>query len=754
MKHFKENTGIRENPAIHLNTSGQYMNTISTSQNYFLEKNSNNRNFRNTINLNNTHNTINLLTPTNTQVISNSVISTYPKTPKSVNDYENSLNLINFKLNCDILQNKINRLNSLIPNNNYDLTNYTPLNSERVGATTAKNFSKFHHRRNDVKILNDASSGKDYLNIMINNTKERINECLNKTQGTKGFRLNTESDNTGTYNPTLTYTKSGIVMYDSENSKQDHSLSYASQLEKSDFLANLNELNSASKKKNSKFKGNHLKDLYIDTSISKIDLFTESVQQFCITPTPTNMCKDLKFNNTGTFSGNNYNSINSGSSLEFVPKLKLDNLQEDKKNFKDNIFYNSKNDKILIENQNADSRIDEFILENIKNNKNYSSQPPKHQHLEIHSFSSENPENQDNNESKSVNLSELADDLLELKEVHENQENNQNNNNEILNELKKHSSNASKDLREISQNEIENENENSQLNFEKNIDQEEKDISDSLSLSESRNNSPKKPFSSELSRNESQNEIPLSEDELMEGLTPRSLLRKKLMSKEHPVKTNSNSDNMNYLNSVPLQNDTSANGRKSRNNTNSYNELNVSKSLSNKSANSEKLQMEENGFTPSDKDQNHHKTLSCEEDREASLLINEIIQKNKSEPSDTEENEVSECKNRKRVTFARDDIVIIYREKDLIQHLYLVKEDGQYVRHKRKDFNIYIKQLKSKRRPKSIITRLSLNLQEKEMALQKLNNLIVECDEDSSCEKTSQYKYPKAPTEISKKYFF
>ena len=36
------------------------------------------------------------------------------------------------------------------------------------------------------------------------------------------------------------------------------------------------------------------------------------------------------------------------------------------------------------------------------------------------------------------------------------------------------------------------------------------------------------------------------------------------------------------------------------------------------------------------------------------------------------------------------------------------------------------------------------------MALQKLNNLIVECDDESSFEKINQYKYPRDPTEISK----
>ena len=113
MKQLKENTGIRNKPVIQLNTSIHSNNTLSTPKNIMIEKNSKNRNYRNTINLNNLHNTINLLT-TNTQMF-NSVISTNVKTPKSLNDYENSLNLINFKLNCDILQNKINRLNSLIP---------------------------------------------------------------------------------------------------------------------------------------------------------------------------------------------------------------------------------------------------------------------------------------------------------------------------------------------------------------------------------------------------------------------------------------------------------------------------------------------------------------------------------------------------------------------------------------------------------------------------------------------------------------
>jgi len=727
MKQLKENTGIRNNPVIQLNTSIHSNNTLSTPKNIMIEKNSKNRNYRNTINLNNLHNTINLLT-TNTQMF-NSVISTNVKTPKSLNDYENSLNLINFKLNCDILQNKINRLNSLIPSNNYEFNNYTPSHSERAGTTTAKNFSKFHHRRNDIKILNDQSSANDYLNIMINSTKERLNEYLNRTHGTKGFRLHTESENTATvtYLPTLTYSKSGIEMDDSDNSKSGNYLSNESELEKSDFMSNINELNSTSKKKNSKFKTNHPKDLYIETSISKIDLLTESVQQFCITPTPTNIFKDLKFTNTEILSGKNkiHNSFKFGTSVDINSNLKLNNLEEQEKYSKDNEFmHSSTNDKILIENQNNYLSVDQSKPEA---KKNCSCPPSNYQHLEIQSFSSENVENNrsrsgssSKSRSRSINLSELADDLIELKEGQDNQV-------------------------------------SSQHNSEKKIHKEDQNISQSRSLcfSESHENSPKKTISRQLSINESQNskisqnDVPLSEDELIEGFTPRSL-RKKIISKENHIKTNSNSDNINNLHSVPLQNETSANGRKSRNNTYSYNEINMSRNINSQSQSSEteNFKIEENGFTPSDKDPHHKKTQSCESDREASLIINQIIQNNKTEPFFKEESEVSE--HRRKVRFAQEDIVIVYREKDLIQHLYVKQEDGKYVRHKRKDFNTYIRQLKSKRRPKSIITRFSLNLQEKEMALQKLNNLIVECDDESSCEKINQYKYPRDPTEISK----
>lgn len=66
------------------------------------------------------------------------------------------------------------------------------------------------------------------------------------------------------------------------------------------------------------------------------------------------------------------------------------------------------------------------------------------------------------------------------------------------------------------------------------------------------------------------------------------------------------------------------------------------------SSETENFLIEENGFTPSDKDPHHKKTQSCESDREASLIINQIILNNKPEPFFKEESEVSEHRRKVR----------------------------------------------------------------------------------------------------------
>lgn len=110
---------------------------------------------------------------------------------------QSSLNLMNFKLNSDILQNKISRLNTLIPKSDkYDsslqysntntlgdsrkITNYSSTNNAYLtNETKSDSKSKIRH----AKTINPQMFSAD-INQKISDTKDKINLLLHQSRKT------------------------------------------------------------------------------------------------------------------------------------------------------------------------------------------------------------------------------------------------------------------------------------------------------------------------------------------------------------------------------------------------------------------------------------------------------------------------------------------------------------------------------------------------------------------------------------------
>ena len=198
---------------------------------------------------------------------------------------EDSIQMMNFKINFDILKNKIARLNNLVPsmNNSNDYSNITQF-AEQKNQNYDRFFEEAQERKailNKMKMYDDYDQVSnnfnitDYHTLIYNNNAIMLESksCLKASKKRKNKErennmlkgcLNNESTNRHTINFGL----NGIRSSNNLNRKN----------------SNVSNSNRNCAQDNSRKTIPNMDNPYLNTSVDCCDLFTESVTQFSISP--------------------------------------------------------------------------------------------------------------------------------------------------------------------------------------------------------------------------------------------------------------------------------------------------------------------------------------------------------------------------------------------------------------------------------------------------------------------------------------
>ena len=110
---------------------------------------------------------------------------------------------------------------------------------------------------------------------------------------------------------------------------------------------------------------------------------------------------------------------------------------------------------------------------------------------------------------------------------------------------------------------------------------------------------------------------------------------------------------------------------------------------------------------------------------------------------------------RKGVLFAQHNVTISYDEQANVKYFQIIKADGTLIQPKVRNLTEYTRSLRTKKRPKSILVIKNRQIKkeqkknENELALEKLNALINECEKDKHSENSKELNQNKKIRSLS-----